>query len=632
MARAKKEIVASDVQEEEKFYTPQSIAMGSSKKIIAANRRGERMVATEGKDHGFNTLSNIRSLKNPLKSSDSGISAKDAVELCQKAYQNIPIFKNTIEIMTEFANSPIHFRGKDEQSIKFFESWWKKVNSYDIADQFHRELNRSTNVFFYRMMYTFTAQDAIESGMPSLTGKSIPIRYALLDPCSIKCDGGSSFLNANYSKILNNYEISRLKNPTTKKDKELLNSLSPEERKAIASGRGEIAIKLNDEKLVPVFIKKQDYEPLSVPFFYPVLSDINLKLEFKKADLAIAKTTDYLILLMTMGAKKDDGGTNPKLLEAMEDLFKSESVGRVIVADWTTKGEFIIPDLNKILGDEKYSSVNRDIAQGMMNIFFESDQKFSNSLIKVKVFLERLNEARRIFRDKFLIPEMEKIAEEVGIKEVPIPVFEKIDLEDKSQLLRVYTRLAEIGFLTPEEFFEVSESGIIPEFEKSKVSQKEFKKLKNQGLFEPLIGGAKEPVSGRPAGTKSPKAKNSSNKPSTNVSVKESTRKSGAASLDFSDLKDVYDKVSALVPSVESAFKDHFKVQRLSSSKKEQAFSFVESIVVSEPMNKWEKSIKDYVAGKKTMVASDEILELSEEHSVPIFQAAILFHSKKEKV
>jgi hypothetical protein len=630
MPRIKKEIVASE--EEIPFCEPKSIMMGASKKIIASTRSGERMVATEGKDHGFNSLSNIRSLKNPLKSNDSGISAKDAIELCQKAYQNVPIFKNTIEIMTEFANSPIHFRGDDEESVKFFEEWWKKINSYDISDQFHREANRSSNVFLYRMMYTFTAKDAIDSGMPALTGKSIPIRYALLDPCSIKCDGGSSFLTSSYSKVLNGYEISRLKNSKSKKDMELLSSLSKEERDAIKAGRGEISIKLDEDKLVPIFIKKQDYEALSVPFFYPVLADINLKLEFKKADLAIAKTTDYLILLITMGAKKEDGGTNPKMIEAMQGLFQNESVGRVVVADYTTKGDFIIPDLNKILGDAKYVAVNRDIAQGMMNIFFESDQKFSNSLIKVKVFLERLNEARRIFKDRFLIPEMEKIAETIGFKKIPTPVFEKIDLEDKSQLLRVYTRLAEIGFLTPEEFFDVSETGIIPEFEKSKISQKEFKKLKNQGLFEPLIGGSKEPVSGRPAGSKAPKAKSSTNKPSTNVSVKESTRKSGAASIGFSDLKTVYDKISALIPSVESAFKDHFNVKRLSNAKKEQAFSFVESIVISEPMKNWEKSVKSYVSGKKLIDISDEILNLSEEHSISIFQAAILFHSEKEKV
>lgn len=636
MARPKKEIVAKEVVQDEinLFAEPLSVPMGERKKTVVASRTGERMVATEGKDHGFNSLSNIRSLKNPLKVNESGVSAKDAIELCQKAYHHVPIFKNTIEIMTEFSNSPIHFHGGDEKSVEFFTNWYKKINKYDIADQFFREHNRSTNVFFYRMTHKFDAEDVLESGASYLLGKEIPVRYALLDPCSMKCNGASSFLNPSYSKILNNYEIARLKNPKTPQDKQLLKSFSLKDQEMIKKGRGDIFIQIPEDKLVPVFAKKQDYEALTVPFFYPVLADINLKLEFKKADLAISKTTDYIILLMTMGAKKEDGGTDKNSLAAMQELFASESVGRVIIADYTTKGDFIVPDLNKILGKEKYAAVNQDIAQGMMNIFFDTDQKFSNTIIKIKVFLERLTEARRIFKDKFLIPEMEKIAETLGFKEVPIPVFEKIDLEDKSQLLRVYTRLAEIGFLTAEEFFEISESGLLPEPQKSETSQRKFKKLRDKGLYEPLIGGSKEPasgVAGRPSGTKAPKVPNKTNNPSSNVSIKETKRKS-SASYNFSDLKSVYDKINELIPVVETEFKEYFGVKRLSQAKKDQAFQFVESIVVSEKMKDWEESAKNYISNNKNINVSDEILEISEEHKISIFQAAILFHGQSNKV
>ena len=632
MARPKKVVEAKVVEQEEGGPLPTSIAMGEKKRVIKASRTGSRMVATEGKDSGFNSLSNIRALKDPLKSSEDGVSARDAIELCKKAYQNVPIFKNTIEIMTEFSNSPLQFRGSDKRAVDFFTSWYEKINEYDVADQFFREFNRSTNIFFYRMSYKFTAKDVLESGSSYLLDKQIPIRYALLDPCSMFCGGSSSFLSPEYSKVLNSYEISRLRNPKTEKDKELLRTFSPEDRDRIKKNAGSITVKLDDSKLVPVHIKKQDYEAMTIPFFYPVLADINLKLEFKKADLAISKTTDYLILLLTMGAKKEDGGTDKNALAALNDMFESESVGRVIIADWTTKGKFLIPDLNKILGKAKYESVNQDIAQGMMNIFFDTDQKFSNTLIKIKVFLERLNESRRIFRDKFLIPEMKLISKELGFSEVPTPVFEKIDLEDRSQLLRVYTRLAEIGFLTADEFFEISESGLLPESEKSKDSQKEFKKLRDKGLYEPLIGGSKESgqgVAGRPVGTKSPNKKaNKTNTPSTNMSLKDAQRKS-SASYKFTEIKTVYEKISEFIPLVEKEFKDHFELQRLSQAKKDQAFTFVESIIVSEEPKNWKKSIKSYISGSKFEQVPDDISSIAEEHNISSFQAAILFHSKK---
>ena len=52
-----------------------------------------------------------------------------------------------------------------------------------------------------------------------------------------------------------------------------------------------------------VFYKKQDYEPFAVPMGYPVLEDINWKQEMKQMDMAVARTTNQAILLITMGTK-----------------------------------------------------------------------------------------------------------------------------------------------------------------------------------------------------------------------------------------------------------------------------------------------------------------------------------------
>ena len=40
----------------------------------------------------------------------SNIDVRDAVILCQKAYYNFAIFRNAMDLMTEFSCSPIHFR------------------------------------------------------------------------------------------------------------------------------------------------------------------------------------------------------------------------------------------------------------------------------------------------------------------------------------------------------------------------------------------------------------------------------------------------------------------------------------------------------------------------------------------
>ena len=89
-------------------------------------------------------------------------------------------------------------------------------------------------------------------------------------------------------------------------------------------------------------------------------------------------------------------------LEAMQKLFENQSVGRVLIADYTTKAEFVIPDIAALIGPEKYEVVDRDIQIGLNNILI-GDEKFANQSIKAQVFIERLEQARQHFINEFLL-------------------------------------------------------------------------------------------------------------------------------------------------------------------------------------------------------------------------------------
>jgi len=47
----------------------------------------------------------------PFEEMNNSVSVRCAIELCQRAYFNVAIFRNAIDIMAEFANSPIHLEG-----------------------------------------------------------------------------------------------------------------------------------------------------------------------------------------------------------------------------------------------------------------------------------------------------------------------------------------------------------------------------------------------------------------------------------------------------------------------------------------------------------------------------------------
>ena len=490
------------------FAMPKFTSMATNKKSVFGSRRrgGSYSPGANQKGTGMTAmLSNVDEGLTPFeKESGDCFGIREAVVLMQKAYYNVSIIKMTIDTQTEFANSVIHFKGKNKSAVKFFEQWYEKIGGYDLADQFFRELFRSSNVFLYRVdsLLGGSSIDVYGPEAGKRKGKVIPIRYITLNPAEVKCKAHGSFVNAKFIKLMTREEAEQLRDT---KDPELLEvkrGLPADVRKQIddPKNRDDIMVDLDPDRLSALFYKKQDYEPFAIPLYFPVLYDVDLKLQFKKAESVIARTVDYVILLITMGDK--DNGVNQEFMDAMNDMFtNNESVGRVMVADYTTEMEFVIPKLNEILGPTKYEAVNRDIANGLMNIFF-SENKFSDSMAKIKIFLERLKEARKLFLNKFLIPEMKRICKELGFKECPTPVFEDVDLKDDLELKKIYNRLAELGLLTPEELFEAYKTNQMPTGFDSEESQKKYKAMKKKGLYEPSGGGdALSPQAGRPTGT-----------------------------------------------------------------------------------------------------------------------------------
>ena len=75
-------------------------------------------------------------------------------------------------------------------------------------------------------------------------------------------------------------------------------------------------------------------------------------------DQAIARTIQQAVLLVTTGAEPEKGGINYKNIENLTNLFKSETVSRTIIADYTTKAQFVIPEIGNLMGPEKYEVVD----------------------------------------------------------------------------------------------------------------------------------------------------------------------------------------------------------------------------------------------------------------------------------
>ena len=611
--------------------------------MVASASVSEAKASTEGTSTRRNISSNIQRTDR-YKNIDDGIipfrystgiknasnmNIRDAVILCQKAYYNFSIFRNTIDLMTEFSNSKVYFTGGSQKSKDFFEALFKKINLADFQDQFFREYYRSGNVFVYRFDTSLKDSDVSRItqtfGLNSSTAAvQLPSRYMILNPADIQIGGSINFSVGRYFKIISDYELERLKNPKTDEDKEVLESLPPETKKLIQQKFvGVISLPLDGTRLCAVFYKKQDYEPFSVPMGFPVLDDINWKAEMKKMDMAITRTMQQAILLVTMGTDPEKGGVNQKNLETMQKLFENQSIGRVLIADYTTKAEFVIPDIGNLIGPQKYEVVDRDIQIGLNNILI-GNEKFANQSIKVQVFIERLKQARETFINQFLIPEIRRISKDLGFKNYPNPHFEDIDLKDDAQYTRIYNRLMELGILTPEEGIKAIETGRLPTQDESEISQQKYKELKDKGYYQPLIGGAKPAEAGRPAGTGTPQT-------TKNVKpIGQGQQSKAEEKYSFNKVKDNLILAQKLEEEVASFLRKKHNLRKLSNQQKEVVEQISKIIISNESPENWSAKIEDYVnspTDKNNEVISI-INSIACDHQIDSYLASILFHSK----
>jgi len=657
-------------------------AVGGPLEVIIANTDSPKRKNLAGILPRSNEFANIENGIIPFKShssSDYGSSnmdIRDAVILCQKAYYNFSIFRNTIDLMTEFSTSKIFFKNGSKKSRDFFEALFSKININSLQDKFFREYYRSGNVFIYRMIGEIEIE-ALKK-MNQVYGLSvskaetvtIPVKYIILNPADIKVGGNISFASAIYYKRISDYELERLKKPKTEEDKAVLNRLPKEIVSKIKnSSTLEVLLPLDKDEISAIFYKKQDYEPFSVPMGYPVLSDINWKTEMKKMDMAVMRTLNQVILLVTMGAEPEKGGVNQKHIEAIQRFFQNESVARVLVADYTTKAEWVIPDVASLLDPKKYAVVDRDIREGLNNLLINSEDKFANASVKIDVFVERLRQARQSFIEEFLLPEIIRISKELGLKNYPTPYFEDIELKDSLEYAKIYTRLAELGILTPSETLDCIEEGRLPSKEESLENQKEFRSHKDKGFYEPIVGGPfsqkkmqedslksqqslekdkmalddkkhsrelkhiaenpniyKQPANpaapkGRPSGTSSPK------KPG-----KVGASESAFTSYSLSKIKDIMAVSSKLEQLTEEKVKSIYGVKDINENQRLLVDELCSIVRINESPEKWndEKVIASYIKNlpDKNEETCKQIDDIRCEHDIDEFLATLLYHSK----
>tara|TARA_Y100000310_G_scaffold320911_1_gene377843 strand:- start:1068 stop:1898 length:831 start_codon:yes stop_codon:yes gene_type:complete len=276
------------------------------------------------------------------------------------------------------------------------------------------------------------------------------------------------------------------------------------------------------------------------------------------------------------------------------------------------------------------------------------------------------------------MPEIKRVAKALGFKNYPKANFHKLSLKNDPILARIYARFVEMGILTPEEGMQAMETGRLPLNEESLDSQQEFKKLRDKGLYEPMVGGPntqkeladkqadvqvemqdknlksqekmndekvkqaekiskqgasppKKPAgqTGRPGGTSSPQT----TKKVSPIGAKYTKDGKPYKSYNFllTKVKDTFIEADKLCKKVETSLKRKHKVKELNEDQKAIAFDITKVIVTNEEPKDWSKKAKDYI--KNPVDTNPDrvqaIQTIAAEHQVDDYLASILYLSKE---
>lgn len=261
----------------------------------------------------------------------------------------------------------------------------------------------------------------------------LPVSYTVLNPQLVNIEGNLLFDNVAV-KLTPPPELGEMLKKDTKdlteEEKALIKAL-PKEMKNAAEAGGEFQL---DSRLVGMITyRKQPYERYARPRSTRVFETINYKQQLKNADLSTLDGISNYILKITIG-NDEYPVTSQAELETVAKLFDTPSKSFDVVWNHTLQVEKIVsPEIESILGQDKYKQVNDDMTAGLAItraiIDGAGDINTAEVGLLTKGIMEEINYARRQV-EKWIYREYRQIAEAMGFERFPKVRWDESVLKD----------------------------------------------------------------------------------------------------------------------------------------------------------------------------------------------------------
>jgi len=479
-------------------------------------------------------------------------SAQNLFKRADKYYYTEPIVGTVINLLTGLAFKGFENDIDDENIKQFYDAWCFDVRMDEILEWIFLEFFKTGHVTTYKVLAKYEPRVSYLSPVPGkklsrptkkTTGKEgaiveaamaqedaakkniwskghLPVAYTVLNPQLVIVTGNLLFDKVSISMRVPP-ELTQLlkKKPAeqTEDEKALIKAL-PSDLKAAAEKGGEY--KLDPRLVGSITYRKQPYERYAKPRTTRVFDTIEYKKALKNADLSTLDGISNYILKITIGSDEYPVTTQTEL-EAVAALFNTPSKSFDVVWNHTLQVEKIVsPEIEAILGKQKYEQVNEDLTGGLAVtralIDGISDLNSAEAGLVTKGLMEEINYARNQVT-RWIYREYQQIAEAMKFDRFPKVRWDESVLQDLILYMNTISQLVDrrmlsyrtaheaLGFDYPNELMNMKEEFPLVEDGTFGIIGSPWQQAKSGGLFGPGGGAPSnvQPKQGTPTGTPS---------------------------------------------------------------------------------------------------------------------------------
>ena len=269
----------------------------------------------------------------------------------------------------------------------------------------------------------------------------VPLEYSILNPTLVVIEGPllfgktETFLKPEAFKEVR--DIIRNPGKSTPEQRAFVSKLPKELKDQIQKNK---PVKLPPELVGACDYRKQDYERYPLPRLTRAMDSLKYKTELQKADFSTLDGITNYILKITIGNDQHPV-TSQTELETVAQLFDTSSKSFDVVWNHTLDIEKItFPEIDNILGQDKFKQVNDDLSQayGVSRALLDGSLQGNTKAIELaaKAFSEEINYARRCVT-RWINKEYEEVALSMGFDHYPRVRFDDLALKDEVMMMSI---------------------------------------------------------------------------------------------------------------------------------------------------------------------------------------------------